>query len=81
MGQYERLPVQNQWHKVEIVLINNLLRWQNDAGSNWSLSIIDGELWTGLDCAYGVQKLSVLLDSNQEIKSIYFNGEPYEKMN
>ena len=81
LGQYERKPVQNQWHEVEIVLINNLLRWQNNAGANWSLSIIDGDLWTGLDCPYGEQKLSVLLDSNQEITSIYFNGESYEKIN
>jgi hypothetical protein len=81
LGQYERPPVQNQWHEVEIVLIDNLLHWQNNAGANWSLSIIDGDLWTGLDCPYGEQKLSVLLDSNQEITSIYFNGESYEKIN
>ncbi len=81
VGEYERQPVQNQWHEVEIVLINNLLHWQNNAGANWTLSIIDGELWTGADCPYGEKKLPVLLDSNQEIKSIYFNGEPYVKIN
>ena len=81
MGEYERQPVQNQWHEVEIVLINNLLHWQNNAGANWTLSIIDGELWTGADSTYGVQKLPVLLDSNQGIKSIYLNGEPYVKIN
>jgi len=81
LGAYERQPIQNQWHEVEIVLINNLLHWQNNAGTNWTLSIIDGELWTGADCPYGKQKLPVLLDSNQEIKSIYFKGEPYLKIN
>ena len=81
LGQYERKPVENKYHEVEIANNNNLLTWQNAAGVSWSLTIIDGELWTGADCPYGEQKLTVLLDINQKVTSIYFSGESYKKIN
>ncbi len=80
-GQYQRQPVQNQWHEVNIVIANGKLSWQNAAGVRWSLSIINGALWTGSDCPYGEQKLFVISSGAQnEILSVYFNGESYVKI-
>jgi hypothetical protein len=82
VGQYQRKPIQSQWHEVEIVINNGVLSWQNAAGVRWSLSIIDGVLWTEADSPYGAQRLSVISSgTNVEIKSIYFNSESYEKIN
>jgi len=81
VGLYERIPVENEWHEVQIVLSNGLLSWHNAAGFMWSLTIIDGELWTGADCPYGIRKLTLVLDANQAIESIYFNGESYDIIN
>lgn len=81
LGDYERRPVQNGWHQVEIVLDNGELRWQNAAGVSWSLRITDGQLWSGPDCPYGEQKLVVLLDASQQVTAIYFQGEEHVKIN
>ncbi|GAB5551426.1 MAG: hypothetical protein Sapg2KO_10170 [Saprospiraceae bacterium] len=80
VGQYQRQPVQNAWHEVEIVMNGAVLSWKNAAKVSWSLSIIDGEVWTGTDCPYGAQKLSVSVGSDQKISSIYFNGEAYDRI-
>lgn len=81
VGSFERRPIQNGWHDVEIILENESLIWQNAASVSWSLEIIDGELWTGSDCPYGVQRLTINADMNGELSSILFLGEPYEKVN
>ena len=81
VGQYQRQPVQNQWHEVNIVIEDGELNWQNAAGVRWSLSIINGTLWTGADCPYGEQKLFVVSSGVQnEILSVRFNGESYVKI-
>jgi len=80
VGRYQRKPILNQWHEVEIVSNSGALRWQNAAGVSWSLNITNGELWTGADCVYGVQRLTVLLGSNKEVTSVYFNREAYARI-
>ncbi len=80
VGQYERRPVENQWHEVEIVMDMDSLKWTNAAGGSWSLNIIDNELWTGTDCPYGENKLSVSVGTDEQIKSIYFLGEAYVRL-
>ena len=81
VGQYEREPVQNGYHEVEIIMNNGALSWKNASGVSWSLEIINGELWTGSDCGYGVKKLLVYLDPSMEVKSVYFMGEAYIRVN
>ena len=80
VGNYRREPVENDWHIVEIINSNGNLSWQNNAGVSWSLSLIEGKLWAGLDSAYGEQKLGAFVDSNGEILSLVFNGEVFTKV-
>ena len=81
LGKYQRQPVENEWHDVEIVMNGDSLIWLNAAGVSWSLKIIDGDLWTGADCPYGEQKILAELGSNQEITAVNFNGVPYKRIN
>jgi len=80
IGFYNREPITNDWHKVQISLTNNQLLWKNQAGINWLLYIRNGELWTGSDCPYGEQKLG-LKGENDIIIEIVFNGEKYIRKN
>ena len=80
IGFYEREPVQNDWHKVEIIETNGKLRWRNAAGVTWSLEIKEGELWTGPDCVYGEQKLGVYIENGGGILGLIFQNELYEKI-
>ena len=80
VGSYERKPVENQWHEVEIVLVNDGLRWQNAAGFSWSLQVIDGALWTVEDSPYGQRKIAILLNADQQVESLFFQGEAYDRI-
>lgn len=81
IGKYQREPVQNEWHEVEIIMNDGVLYWVNAAQVSWSLKIIDGELWTGVDCPYGEIKLPVSIESNEVVKAVYFQGEAYKRIN
>ncbi len=74
VGQYERSPVLNDWHKVDITLANNALRWKNAAGTSWALSYVNGVLKTGADCPYGVKEIDIEKKSGTNaIETLIFN--------
>ncbi len=77
VGNYQRTPVQNQWHEVTISLNSGNLRWENAAGVSWGLQIIGTELWSTAESTYGVQKLSVQIDENENVTAIYNSNEIY----
>lgn len=83
IGSYKREPVENGWHEVDIIKTNEIIIWQNTAGANWNLEIINGKLWSPSDSPYGEQKLGVIFTNVQEqsgrISYIYFNNEKYIK--
>ena len=86
VGRYERRPVDNGWHSVEIILENSQLRWRNDAGVEWSLNFENGVLETGDDCPYGVSAIEISLsqDNNGDytgrVTGLNFNNELYESV-
>ncbi|MCU0663075.1 MAG: hypothetical protein MUC50_12205 [Myxococcota bacterium] len=78
VGYYERTPVLNNWHKVNITLVNNALRWKNADGVSWSLTFASGVLKAGSDCPYGAQTISVEKKAGTNtITGLRFNGELY----
>jgi hypothetical protein len=80
LGEYRREPVENLWHEVNISLNSSgQFFWNNAAGVSWSLKIIDGALFSGEDCPYGVQQIDVI-GYNNIMTEIYFNGESYKKV-
>ncbi len=79
MGQYQRLPVANEWHEVAVVLEGDALRWTNAAGVSWSLHVRGDELWTGSDCPYGESKLSIEV-ADGRISALRFGGEAYVRV-
>ena len=80
IGYYERTPVANDWHKVNISLENNTLWWKNVAGVKWTLKFSNEILKTDASCPYGEKTISVITqgDSNT-ITGLRFNGEIYYK--
>ena len=80
LGKYQRQPIENGYHDVEIIYENGSLIWKNAADISWQLSIRDGKLWTGSDCPYGEQVLGVFLDDQNEILALIFQNETYTKV-
>jgi hypothetical protein len=78
LGNYERQPVGNPWHEVEIVKIGDSFYWTNAAGQQWLLYADEGKLMT--NSAYGIQEILIRLSSAEEIDALYFNGEPYVRL-
>lgn len=79
VGKYERKPVLNDWHKVEITLESNRLWWKNAAGKRWSLTYVNGILKSGTDCPYGVKSISIQ-QAGSSVASLAFSGETYQKV-
>lgn len=80
VGRYERTPVQNNWHRVQVTLDEQGLWWTNDAGRRWSLRHEAGALRTGADCPYGPQVVSVTRTAvGDEVSSLGFLGGTYFK--
>lgn len=79
VGNYERIPIENPWHEVEIVPNDSGLLWTNAAGASWPLHVgDDGILRTGPECPYGEQELVLEADRDPPaITGIHFNGELY----
>ena len=83
VGIYTRLPVQNDWHSVSVILDENQLWWQNAAGFQWRMSFVDGVLQTEEDCPYGISTLGIVLEQDNnggylsEVKALVFNNETY----
>ena len=79
LGNYRREPVENLWHEVNITTNNGQFYWNNSAGVSWTLEIVDGLLYSGDDCPYGIQELNVI-SAGGVVTEIYFNNEPYTKI-
>ena len=83
VGAYERRPVENGWHSVEVSLEDDQLWWRNQAGAQWRLYFAEGTLETGEDCPYGVSVLNIQLaqdangDYTSEVTGLTFNNELY----
>lgn len=78
-GYYERSPVQNDWHKVNVTFENNSLKWKNQAGVTWSLQLSNDVLRTGSDCPYGAQTITVEKQGANTVTGIRFRGELYKR--
>jgi hypothetical protein len=79
LGNYRREPVENLWHEVNITTNNGQFYWNNSAGVSWTLEIINGLLYSGDDCPYGIQELYVI-SAGGVVTEIYFNNEPHTKI-
>ena len=80
MGEYKRLPVENDWHSVTIFREQEQLWWQNAACVRWKLSFSEGILQTQEDCPYGNQSVGIKLVQDEsgtylsEISELIFLG-------
>ena len=86
VGSYERRPVQNDWHRVEIRLESDGLRWRNEAGAEWALTWSGGQLLSAEDSPYGQQALAIepRRDASgqvtADVRALYFLGEAYLRL-
>ena len=55
-GNYERTPIENDWHQVTVTLEGGKVRWSTKAGPSWVLDVAklaeNGSLSSGSDCPY-----------------------------
>ena len=79
LGRYRREPVENPWHEVTIELSDQSLRWRNQADVSWSLQLEGDQLRAGADCPYGAQALRIETRGG-ELEALWFNGEPYRRV-
>lgn len=79
VGDYQREPVQNDWHEVAVVLEHEDLWWTNAAGASWSLEVRGEALWAGADCPYGESELSIEL-VEEAVAALWFGGERYVRL-
>ena len=75
-GDYARQPVENEWHQITVAVSGADITWSNAAGVSWGLELIEGRLFTGEDCPYGVSEISVVLEEDR-VTELYFGGEAY----
>ena len=87
MGSYQRLPVENPWHEVQITRdASGQLWWENAAQVTWKLFLENGVITTGEDCPYGVMTLGVALleDAQGAVyalpKRLDFGAEGYHRV-
>lgn len=78
-GQYERDPVENDWHKVTITVTDNALTWTNAANASWSMVVDGAVLKSGADCPYGEMPVPIETKDGK-ILSLVFNGEKYKRV-
>ncbi|MFK7928221.1 MAG: hypothetical protein AB8H79_08525 [Myxococcota bacterium] len=76
-GDYEVNPVQNDWHRVSVTVAGDTATWSNAAGVQWSMSVVNGSLFSGSDCPYGVQEVPVELGSDGKVIALWFQGGRY----
>ena len=58
--------------------IGDSFYWTNAAGQQWFLYADEGKLMT--NSAYGIQEILIRLSDAGEINALYFNGEPYLRL-
>ena len=79
-GRYERLPVENSYHTVDITLsADDTLLWTNAAGVSWPLRLEQERLYTPADSPYGRQPVLVELTRDNAIAALVFLGERYRR--
>jgi hypothetical protein len=85
IGSYQRMPVENDWHKGTISAgPNNTLVWTNAAGVSWNLTpdLASKALRTGADNPYadqGVRDFAIELN-NGEVSGFRFKNEVYRRV-
>ena len=79
-GDYARLPVENDYHSVNVVVADGAATWTNRAGVSWSLVVRGGALYTGPDCVYGEVALDVELDATGAVAALWFGAERYGRV-
>lgn len=77
-GDYNRIPVENLWHEVVIAEEEGAWYWLNNAGRKWLLYEEDGRLM--IDSVYGVQEITIDLNEEGKVSALWFNREPYERI-
>ena len=77
-GDYNRIPVENLWHEVVITEVEGTWYWLNYAGEQWPLYEEEGRLM--VDSAYGIQEITIDLDEDGKVSALWFNREPYERI-
>jgi len=87
VGQYEHIPLQNNWHEVTLFVDESgQLWWLNKAGVSWKLYLQDGVLSTGEDCPYGPGDLNIKLLTDGDgmphsmPDALVFNGGTYARV-
>ena len=84
VGDYQRNPVENDWHKGRLSAgANNTLVWTNAAGVSWKLTpdLANKALRTGADNPYldqGIKDFAVELKDGK-VAGFRFNDELYER--
>jgi hypothetical protein len=86
LGNYQRLPVENEWHEGTIAEGEDGWTWTNAAGVSWGLTprLQEGLLRTGADCPYDDDfRLEATRDPSTGaflggVSGFRFSGELYE---
>lgn len=68
-GSYERLPVENGYHEVEITLENGTLVWSTVNGNSWTLEERDNRLFVEESHAYGGKEVVVFPEVGENGKN------------
>ena len=76
IGTYERRPIENGYHEVEIFMKNGKLMWKNADSIVWSLELKDGKLWSGSDSVYGEKELGAYIE-DESVFALSFLNENY----
>jgi len=77
VGFYERAPVENKWHQVEICLEDKQLVWKNEARKAWQLDFDGDKLTKADDFSYDAQEMQFEQNHRHKISAVIFQGEHY----
>ena len=73
LGDYERRPVENSYHKVTIEIKDHQLIWRNDSVS-WPLQLYNGKLWKRNKLKLDFNP-SACKEKNQFFPSVFLEAE------
>ncbi|GAB4191751.1 MAG: hypothetical protein Tsb002_20810 [Wenzhouxiangellaceae bacterium] len=78
-GQFERRPVQNDFHVVTVTVDSpDSATWSNQANVSWTLEIDDGVLRTSPSSPYGSLPVYAELNDSNQVTALYFQAERYQ---
>ena len=78
VGRYQRDPVENGWHKVEVLLEGSTLLWANEE-LRWPLVFEGGRLASHESGPYGVDPIEIHLESDGTVSGLSVGGERYRR--